>query len=210
MRHFGLTICLLGMGLGLSGCELVQSMGQSIQSFQWNSSQEQKAGAAASVAGTAGGAIMADLPSNCPELKVLGDLSSITQFAVPAAPKPEQMIATAKVSSVDATCSVAPNSVTLDITLDFDGALGPVGKQHGTDQANYTYPYFLSVVAPNGKILSKDVFALAMTYDGDVAHLHKQDRVRQTIPLGAGQKANQFQIIAGFQLSPDELKYNRQ
>ena len=49
-----------------------------------------------------------------------------------------------------------------------------------------------------------------MVYDKGNMSIHKQDRLRQTIPLSPGQDASKFQIVAGFQLSDAELAYNRQ
>ena len=76
-------------------------------------------------------------------------------------------------------------------------------------QANYTYPYFISVITLSGQILSKDVFALAMMYDKGVARMVKQDKLRQTIPLMERQSASGFQVVVGFQLTEEELDYNR-
>ncbi|MDY0030054.1 MAG: hypothetical protein RBR86_08960 [Pseudobdellovibrionaceae bacterium] len=211
-RHLGtvLVASLLG-GLSLSGCEAVESIGKSIESMSWGPSkdQQQRGATAATSIKSAGVPMVAELPANCPQIKVLDDLATISQFSNSKTPKAEEMIASASFASLDATCSVAPNSVTLEITLDFDGQVGPVGKKNQSSEANFAYPYFLSVITPGGQILSKDVFALSMIYSDGKDMVHKQDRLRQTIPLMAGQAANQYQIVIGFQLSEDELAYNR-
>ena len=196
----------------LSGCETFQSLGDKIKSIDFGTSSPKSEAAAATtgIAAPETKTLAADLPEKCPQLKILGDLSQITQFANPKSPLDGTMIAKATFSGIDASCQVTPNAVTLDIALDFDGTLGPVGvSSSGKGEANYTYPYFLSVVTPEGQIMSKDVFALTMVYEPGVPTLHKQDRLRQTIPLAQGQLANQFQIVVGFQLNADELSYNR-
>jgi len=157
----------------------------------------------------AGESIVADLPDNCPQIKVLDELSRITQFTNQKSPKNDEKIASARFTTLDATCSVAPNSVTLEITLDFEGEAGVVGLRNQGSEASFAYPYFLSVITPNGQILSKDVFALSMIYNEGKSRVHKQDRLRQTIPLMSGQQADEYQIVIGFQLSEDELAYNR-
>ena len=210
-RHLGavLVASLLG-GISLSGCEAVESIGKSIESMNWGPKAAQQQNAAEQTPMKAGGVPMvAELPANCPQIKVLDDLASITQFLNPKSPKSEEMIAAASFASLDATCSVAPSSVTLEITLDFEGQVGPIGKKNQSSEANFAYPYFLSVITPSGQILSKDVFALSMIYSDGKDMVHKQDRLRQTIPLMSGKAANQYQIVIGFQLSEDELAYNR-
>ncbi|OIN86680.1 MAG: hypothetical protein AUJ12_05220 [Alphaproteobacteria bacterium CG1_02_46_17] len=206
-RHFGVLSLLTVLSLGLSGCQAVESLGQSINSIKWPVSTEGTDSTSKTV--SSGQTQVADLPTNCPQLKILGEISEISQFANPKAPKLEELVSSAKFTTIDASCSVAPNSVTLEIALDFDGTLGPVGMKNGGSEANYAYPYFLSVITPSGQILSKDVFALSMVYDSGNIQMHKQDKLRQTIPLMAGQTASGYQIVVGFQLSEDELNYNR-
>ncbi|HPQ50633.1 MAG TPA: hypothetical protein PLE43_04570 [Alphaproteobacteria bacterium] len=210
-RNIGVLIFLSVLGVGLSGCEAVQSIGQSIESINWpKANTANTAESAQQPSMTVNGQTqVVKLPDNCPQLKVLGELSEITQFSTPKKPIADELIAAAKFSTLDATCQVSPNSVTLEISLDFDGILGPVGMKNGASEANYTYPYFLSVITPQGQILSKDVFALSMVYSEGQPAIHKQDRLRQTIPLMVGQDSGQFQIVVGFQLNEDELSYNR-
>lgn len=194
----------------LSGCESVRSVSDRIEdSLMGLGSSKPVKKEAVPAAGTPLRGAEVKLPDHCPRLRGIDELASITQFSTPSKPAQQDMVASATLSGLDATCQVAPNSVTLEISLDFDGALGPVGMKNGGTEANFAYPYFLSVINPQGQILSKDVFALAMVYPQGQTAMHKQDRLRQTIPLMAGQQANQFQIVVGFQLSPEELSYNR-
>lgn len=210
-RSSAYLFALLLLSGSLSGCETFQSLGDKIKSIDLSpSAAKSEAPAGTSSAAPETKTLAAELPEKCPQLKILGDLSQITQFANPKSPLDGTIIAKATFSGIDASCQVTPNAVILDIALDFDGTLGPVGlRSSGNGEANYTYPYFLSVVTPEGNIMSKDVFALTMVYEAGVPTLHKQDRLRQTIPLAQGQLANQFQIVVGFQLNADELSYNR-
>lgn len=204
-------VIFLGMALtlALSGCEAVSSAGESINNWA-DSLRTPKAGTAAPATTENANALIAQTGAGCPEVKVLKELGGISQFNNPANTSAENMIAAARLENVSATCQTAPASVTLEISLDFAGTLGPVGLKDLNGQANYTYPYFLTVISPTGQILSKDVFALSMVYDKGNMSIHKQDRLRQTIPLSPGQDASKFQIVAGFQLSDAELAYNRQ
>ncbi len=127
----------------------------------------------------------------------------------PTLSSPDKLVSVTKLDKINATCTVSRNSVAIELALDFSGILGPVGVKDLNGQANYTYPYFLSVISPDGKIMSKDVFALSMVYENGQISYHRQDTLRQVIPLLAGQDAKQFQIMVGFQLSESELAYNR-
>lgn len=194
------------LSLGLTGCETVESLKKmEMPTF----SMPDLAVATGGAAEVTPSGLVAKTEAECPQVTALTELSSIAQFADPKVSHPDKMIAEAKVENVTASCKVAPASVSVELTLDFLGTLGPVGLKDLNGQANYTYPYFLTVVTPDGKILSKDVFALSMVYDKGGMTIRKQDKLRQVIPMAAGQTANQYQILIGFQLTEGELAYNR-
>jgi len=146
----------------------------------------------------------------CPQVKGLKDLSRITIFPDYSQTPPTQMVSSTMLEKINSSCLVSQNSVSIDLELDFKGTLGPLGIKDLNGQANYTYPYFLSVISPDGQIMSKDVFALPMIYENGQITYFRQDKIRQVIPLMAGQSAEKFQIVMGFQLLPEQLLYNRQ
>lgn len=205
MRHFT-VIAAAVLALTLSGCETMTKMGESIKSIELPKISS-KAGADKAAAGSSDLLVAGD--ENCPKVKALTDLASITQFEDITVQVPDKMVSTTKIEKIDAKCNASGSSVVVELGLDFAGTLGPIGVKDLDGQANYTYPYFLSVISPDGKILSKDVFALSMVYENGQISYHRQDKLRQVIPLLNGQAANQFQIIIGFQLTEDELAYNR-
>lgn len=194
------------MALTLSGCESLNKFGETLSSMQVPKATSKDAVATVK---TEPNGLVSIGGESCPKVKALTDLSSITQFSNSGGQTPDKMISDTKLEKMNSKCTVSGNSVSLELELDFTGVLGPVGVKDLDGQANYTYPYFLSVISPDGKILSKDVFALSMIYENGQITYHKQDKLRQVIPLMTGQNASQFQIMVGFQLSGDELAYNR-
>lgn len=193
------------MALTLSGCETMHKFGDSLKSIempQISAKNDHQVADSTSGLLSVGG-------DSCPQVKGLTDLASITQFSSSGEMIPDKMISDTKLEKIASKCTVAGNSVAVELELNFTGVLGPVGVKELDGQANYTYPYFLSVISPDGKILSKDVFALSMIYENGQITYHRQDKLRQVIPLMSGQAASQFQIMVGFQLSADELAYNR-
>lgn len=203
-------VCFYGvLVLSLAGCEAVKTVGDSIESsFESVKIPDISLSKDNSTVRASDGSLIAG-QGDCPTIKGLNDLISISQFSDPDLPVPEQLISVTKLDKMSATCGVAANSVSIELALDFSGTLGPVGVKDLNGQANYTYPYFISVVTPDGQIMSKDVFALSMIYENGQITYHRQDTLRQVIPLMAGQDANKFQIMVGFQLSESELAYNR-
>ena len=197
------------LALFLTGCEAVKTVGDQIESsFKSVKIPDMSLEKDNSSVPAADGSLITG-QGDCPTIKSLKDLISISQFSDATIPVPEQLISVTKLDKMNAACKISQNSVSIELSLDFSGTLGPAGVKELNGQANYTYPYFLSVVTPDGKIMSKDVFALSMVYENGQITYHRQDTLRQVIPLMAGQEANKFQIIVGFPLSENELAYNR-
>ena len=91
-RHLGaiLALCLLG-SMSLPGCQAVESLGKSFDNLSWGKGQS--SGTETKAMAAAGESIVADLPDNCPQIKVLDELSRITQFTNQKSPKNDEKIA---------------------------------------------------------------------------------------------------------------------
>lgn len=197
------------MALTLSGCETMNKFGETLKSMEMPKITPKGGAGTATVVQADTTGLVSVGGESCPTVKGLADLATITQFSNSGEMTSDKMISDTKLEKVVSKCTVAGNSVSVELELNFSGVLGPIGVKDLDGQANYTYPYFLSVISPDGKILSKDVFALSMVYENGQITYHRQDKLRQVIPLLTGQNASQFQIMIGFQLSEDELAYNR-
>jgi hypothetical protein len=213
--RFALLLAAPLLTLTLSGCEGVSSLGESLSQIKLPSlssstkPEETSEPPAGATTKSSLAPILAATGPECPQVKVLGDISRLAQYENPDKPSPADLVTETFLNNIAASCKIGPSSVTLDLTLDFAGKLGPQGIKDTVVEANYSYPYFLTVVDPSGAIIAKDVFAISLTYRKGETETTKQDQLRQTIPLPAGSNANQFQVIAGFQLSEEELQYNR-
>ena len=204
---------LLMLSIPLSGCETISDMGSkvshSIEAIEMPKFSSAQQVFASDSAHTDSSGLVSVGGEGCPQIKGLQDLSSLTQFSSAGETLPDKMISETRFEKINSTCAVSANSVSVELALDFTGTLGPMGVKDLDGQANYTYPYFLSVISPDGRIMSKDVFALSMVYENGQIVFHRQDKLRQVIPLLSGQDSSKFQIMIGFQLSESELAYNR-
>lgn len=204
-----MILSLLLMVFALPGCEAIHKFGESLKSIEMPKVRPKGDPQLKNVENEHSSSLLSVGGKDCPRVKAVNDLAAITQFSPPSDMVADKMISTTKLEKIVSKCSVSGNSVSVEMALDFTGVLGPIGVKDLDGQANYTYPYFLSVISPDGQILSKDVFALSMVYENGQITYHRQDKLRQVIPLMARQDPSQFQIMIGFQLSTDELAYNR-
>jgi len=149
------------------------------------------------------------LADNCPAVDIVGELSSLSEFTNPQNPIEKNMISRVQISESSSLCEYTTKSVTVDLKLTFDGILGQQGRINSNDKPFFTYPFFIAVVSPSGKILAKEIFAASMTYDQGKDHQLYYESLRQIIPVKGKRNGARHKIMVGFQLSPEQLAYNR-
>jgi hypothetical protein len=145
---------------------------------------------------------------NCPEVRIVADLNQAHQFTHNDKPRPQENISSIWMRDVQDECSIVKNSVAIDITLAFEGAIGPRGKLHDGDKPGFSYPYFVAITNNEGRIIAKEVFAVTLSYDGAEKTRTKIEKIRQVIP-SEGQNYKNHKILIGFQLNDQELAFNR-
>lgn len=147
---------------------------------------------------------------NCPAVEVVEDLASVNEFTNEKQPLPENIISSANIKRVQSTCSYGMKSVTVDMKLEIDSKLGPQEKTLQSKTPFFSYPYFVAVLAPNGQILAKEVFAASMTYEEGAGMHNYVEELRQIIPTRSRYEGSKFKVLIGFQLSDEQLDFNRQ
>lgn len=99
-------------------------------------------------------------------------------------------------------------SGTLDVELiiELEIARGPAD----TDR-EATFGYFVAIPQFYPRPEGHEVFPAKVTFPGNQTRLRLiDDPVYLTIPLQAGQMGEDFEIIVGFDVTPEELDFNRQ
>lgn len=199
------NIVLLGTvsvaALSLTACETMKKAGDKITSIDMPFYGDDDVAAQ-------DGLVMAK-SDGCPQIAVVEDLKSLTQFEVPSAPTPGEKISSIAMTGLDTKCTVTDKTVAVDISVRFDGYLGPQAAEWQSQSRSFAYPYFIAVTTPAGEILSKEVFAATIRYDAGETAITQQEKTRQIIPLREDTKPGQYEILIGFQLTEDELNYSR-
>ena len=188
-------LALASFVTALSACNTVDGFVEDIKFTDWGM-----------FSGKPGGKSENFLADGCPQASVVPELADYTDFNDNAAPSSRTMISHAQMNNLQSQCQFGPQSVTVDVKINFDGALGPQGSTGG--KPSYSYPFFVAITSPAGTILAKEVFAANMAYDSGSQQTH-QESMRQIIPVPNKDTAQSYKILAGFQLSPQQLAYNR-
>ena len=93
----------------------------------------------------------------------------------------------------------------VEVRLDLRAARGPADTTRGA-----ALQYFISVTDIDRKILSKEVFDIQADFPGNRTQAKIVDQpIYLTLPIAAGQTGADYLIFVGFQLTRDQLDYNR-
>ncbi|MGH1456915.1 MAG: hypothetical protein ACRBDI_09055 [Alphaproteobacteria bacterium] len=149
------------------------------------------------------------LESPCPQVEIVDDLSSISDFTNPQKQNKANLVSRVDLRSAESTCKLASKSAVVDLKLIFDGKLGTKGRANKSDKPFFSYPFFVAVTSPSGKIMAKEIFAASLTYPPNETSHTYYEKLRQIIPIKGKDQARYYKILIGFQVTPDQLNYNR-
>ena len=146
----------------------------------------------------------------CPPAVTLADASSITRFVPGGGPGLADATFQAKVKNVILRCIHDRNSqgygyinLKANVMIQVDRGLANRDRL-----ARFTY--FISIADSSRQILSKEIFPVDVAFPVGKNSSQVKDRlVDVRIPIKGGQTTHDFEIFVGFQLTREELKYNR-
>lgn len=161
------------------------------------------------IAGANGGKPERLLRSPCPQVEIVDDLSSISDFSNPRHQNKKNLISRVDLKSAESACNLSDKTAIVDLKLLFNGHLGPKGRLKETEKPFFSYPFFIAVTTPSGKIIAKEIFAASITYTAQEDEHTYFENLRQIIPIRNKDQANNYRLLIGFQVTPDQLTYNR-
>ena len=138
----------------------------------------------------------------CPTGAVLAQAVSVTKLAGGNAPA--NVVMTANMAQPRVTCDWEEGNtdVTSNIAFPIAVEAGPAGANAGPQRLEY----FVAVIDATGRMITKRNFERFLSpQQGTVTEYVNGT----TITLSGEARPHQFQILAGFQLTPAELAYNQ-
>lgn len=154
---------------------------------------------------------IAGAPTECPGVEVLPDTKSITYFDDPEGKPSGALVARASLVDIKGGCDYTADGLIVDIDMIMQGKITDKGRYEGrTDlEAFMTFPYFVAIMDPNGKMIDKKIMATAMRFKPQIDDLDHAEKITQTIPLANIADGPKYTITVGFQLNRAQLEYNR-
>lgn len=144
----------------------------------------------------------------CPTVTVRPDLRRLVEFYDPDKPSDSKKISEVTIVHVQNTCRVEGDKLVMQIDLSLSGKTGPKARVKPTDKPSFVYPYLVAVTDDKGVVLAKDIFAASMVYGANQNDLAYTESVFQTMPFPDAASGQIYNVVVGFQLTPEQLAYN--
>jgi hypothetical protein len=147
----------------------------------------------------------AKIDYSCPRVVVLGDAATVTEFTPGATQTPENKIYSARIANTSAQCETERGLITANVALDIRISAG-TAPAPGPMQLNY----FLAATEIDQRVTGKVVRAINVVLPPGVPELQAQTTIEGVqIPIEQGRTNRNYEIIVGFQLTPEQVQYNR-
>jgi hypothetical protein len=145
----------------------------------------------------------------CPVTAVLADAVTVTKLkpgTQTAAPNPTNVAFSAEMSQAKLVCNYNRNAnrLTVDINFAVKATRGPAAT--GTDPQ---LDFFVAVVDVDNNVITKNVFHGQPEMRGRNSNVYTQNVEDFDVPMAMDKRPSDYEILTGFQLTPDELAYNR-
>ncbi|MAB14468.1 hypothetical protein [Parvibaculum sp.] len=142
----------------------------------------------------------------CPNVGVLDQADRITAFNGSGQDITDVAVR-AELNKVVTQCeyNLSDSTITFDIAFDGVAELGP-----GATSRTQNLPVFMAVTRRFGKLVKKQTMTLPVTFaPGETKVRFTKMLEGNVVPYGKGADGRIYYILVGFQLSQDQLAYNR-
>lgn len=144
----------------------------------------------------------------CPRVAVLSEAGSLTRFAAGERHDILDISFQAQIGDLPAECTYPDGNRRVVVQL---SPVFILDRGAANDDGKAAFIYFVSVVRTD-EILSKQTFDLSFDFPVNRTRLAVQDGdppIIVTIPLPYRDAEYEYEVLVGFQLTPDELSYNQ-
>lgn len=145
--------------------------------------------------------------ATCPTMTALVDASEASIFVPGSSPDPSNLLYRVEVTRVKGDCDVDKKltDANVSLTVHFRATRAPSGVA-----VEYNVPYFVAVTEGTDRVLAKKNFLVHFEFEPGQATTEFSDTVASVDVKSKGEKKSyDYQVLAGLQLTKEQLAYNR-
>ncbi len=138
----------------------------------------------------------------CPAATTVPELQTLARLA-PNATTDRDIQSAGRIASVASSCDKEDAGVATHLSIEFAALRTAPSIQH------LDLPYFVAIADSTGNILGKQQFSLGVDFPSNVPTVRTTEKITAHLPLRDPQLGDVYTIIVGFQLTKNELDFNR-
>ncbi len=143
-------------------------------------------------------------PPPCPRISILRDAERVTLFRAGAGRDVSDIEFEAEIGEIRAACEIKGKQVAVRTQVAIFAARGAASAGKPLALA-----FFVAITDPGGRIIAKEVFESPFEFKANQQRAGVTEEIDQAIPLAGQVQAEDYDILVGFQLSAEQLEYNR-
>jgi hypothetical protein len=144
-------------------------------------------------------------PPPCPPVGKPSPLDVVTLFEPGEGRDLTQVRFSGRIADVATLCEYDDDEVEIELAIRMVIERGPADRDRKVDLS-----YFVAVEDGPGNITAKEVFTVTTEFEGNSRRLGRVEELDLQIPVPVGRGFAQTRLLVGFQLTPEQLEYNRQ
>ena len=140
----------------------------------------------------------------CPNVSILAGSERLVLFKPGPGRDIIDILVEADMSNLRAACEYDDLRVDVETAFEIIAARGPKAETN-----RVIIVFFAAIINPDGKVIAKETFESRVEFPQNRRRVGVREQVVQQIPLTTQAAGQDYQILVGFQLTPDQLEYNQ-
>jgi len=143
-------------------------------------------------------------PPPCPNVSILAGSERLVLFKPGPGRDIIDILVEADISNLRAACEYDDLRVDVESAFEIIAARGPKAET-----SRVIIVFFAAIIDPNGRVIAKETFESRVEFPQNRRRVGVREQVIQQIPLTKLTDGRDYQVLVGFQLTPDQLEYNQ-
>lgn len=145
-----------------------------------------------------------DVVYRCPAVFILEDAKDLTRFKAGPGRDITDILFEAEIVNFVGDCDYDEGQAEIELAVQIRVERGPANKGRKVE-----FDYFVAIPKFRTQSEGKSIFNVVGEFEGSRTRMIYQDDLAMTIPVRVPADGAALEIVLGFQLTPDELKFNR-
>lgn len=139
----------------------------------------------------------------CAPAAVVASTGTLTHFSDGLGRDADDVRYRAEISNLAVSCRKRSGGLEITLTFEVSAYSGPADTAGSAE-----IPFFVAVTLGNRQVLSKRVFSSEHYFPVQTGYSAFREEIVEFLPISEDREARDYEILIGFQLSPEQLEYN--